>query len=79
MRKSLFLHEVKPPTSKTFDFLLSALKNYGFRMACVIGFNVSSMACFSEQLALKERHLKGQSARAVTMMMFFSERRRCDT
>ena len=48
-------------------------------MACVIGFNVSSMACFSEQLALKERHLKGQSARAVTMMMFFSERRRCDT
>ena len=59
---------MKPPTSKTFDFLYSALKNYGFRMAC-----------FSEQLALKERHLKGQSARAVTMMMFFSERRRCDT
>ena len=29
--------------------------------------------------APKVRYLTGQSARAVTMMMFFSERRRCDT
>ena len=29
--------------------------------------------------ALKERYLTGQSVRAVTIMVFFSERRRCDT
>ena len=29
--------------------------------------------------ALKERHLTGQSVRAVTMMVCVSEHRRCDT